>query len=112
MITRSRALDRRRASMLQQQREQSLDIELHLLDTTPGPAETSVAQQEYVLVQAALQSLPPEQRQVIELAYFSELSHRDIAEVLGLPLGTVKIRIRLGMLHLRVHLLPVIRESL
>ncbi len=51
---------------------------------------------------AALASLPPEQKQVIELAYFRGLSHTEIAAELSAPVGTVKGRIRLGLDRLRV----------
>jgi RNA polymerase sigma-70 factor, ECF subfamily len=49
----------------------------------------------------AVQSLDPDHRQVIELAYYQGLSQSEIAEVLGWPLGTVKTRIRAAMDHLR-----------
>ena len=49
----------------------------------------------------AVQSLQPEHRQVIELAYYQGLSQSEIAEVLGWPLGTVKTRLRAAMDHLR-----------
>jgi len=52
-------------------------------------------------VRAALDELPPDQRQVIELAYFAGLSHSQIAEMLDLPPGTVKGRMRLGLTKLR-----------
>jgi RNA polymerase sigma-70 factor (ECF subfamily) len=45
--------------------------------------------------------LPPEQRQAIELAFFSDLTHHEIAEQLNQPLGTIKARIRRGLLKLR-----------
>ena len=51
---------------------------------------------------AALDTLSPEQKQVIELAYFGGLSHTEIAAQLAAPIGTVKGRIRLGLDHLRV----------
>lgn len=52
-------------------------------------------------IQGALQALPPEQRRVIELAYFSGFTHVEIAEVLQMPIGTVKGRMRLGLSKLR-----------
>lgn len=53
-------------------------------------------------VRTALGELPPEQRQVIELAFFGGFSHNQIAEMLKLPAGTVKGRMRLGLTKLRV----------
>ena len=51
----------------------------------------------------AVQSLPEEQRQVIDLAYYKGMSQSEIAEVLGWPLGTVKTRVRSAMQSLRHH---------
>ena len=52
-------------------------------------------------VREALQGLPPEQLKVLELAYFSGYTHMEIAELLDLPLGTVKGRMRLGLRKIR-----------
>ncbi len=52
-------------------------------------------------VREALSSLPPEQLKILELAYFSGYTHVEIAELLSLPLGTVKGRMRLGLKKLR-----------
>jgi RNA polymerase sigma-70 factor (ECF subfamily) len=52
-------------------------------------------------VRAALQTLPAEQRQVIELAYFGGFTHQEISQMLALPAGTVKGRMRLGLTKLR-----------
>ena len=55
-------------------------------------------------VRSALAQLPADQRQVIELAYFGGFTHSQIADILKLPAGTVKGRMRLGMTKLRVSL--------
>jgi RNA polymerase sigma-70 factor (ECF subfamily) len=55
-------------------------------------------------VRSALQDLPDDQRRVIELAYFGGFSHSQIAELLKLPTGTVKGRMRLGLTKLRLSL--------
>ena len=55
-------------------------------------------------VRSALQELPADQRRVIELAYFGGFSHSQIAEMLELPAGTVKGRMRLGLMKLRAAL--------
>jgi RNA polymerase sigma factor (sigma-70 family) len=56
-------------------------------------------------VRAALGKIPPDQRLVIELAYFQGLTHLEISQGLQLPLGTVKARMRLGLQHLKHALL-------
>ncbi len=70
-------------------------------DTLDVPTEAAVAIDADAARQA-LATLPPEQKQVIELAYFSGLSHSEIAAQLAAPIGTVKGRIRLGLDRLRI----------
>jgi RNA polymerase sigma-70 factor (ECF subfamily) len=87
------------------QRRRAEDV-LSLPDLPPeDPAERVVDQlglpEERAAVRKALDDLPAEQRQVIELMYFSGLSQSQIAERLELPLGTVKSRTLLGMRRLR-----------
>ena len=55
-------------------------------------------------MRSALAELPADQRQVIELAYFGGFTHTQIAEMLGLPVGTVKGRMRLGLTKMRLTL--------
>ncbi len=73
----------------------------------PAPENTEAEVQrrdEAEHVRSALQELPADQRQVIELAYFGGFSHSQIATMLKLPAGTVKGRMRLGLTKLRVAL--------
>jgi RNA polymerase sigma-70 factor, ECF subfamily len=70
-------------------------------DTTDVPAQAA-SNLDAASARAALETLPPEQKQVIELAYFGGLSHTEIAAQLAAPIGTIKGRIRLGLDHLRV----------
>jgi RNA polymerase sigma-70 factor, ECF subfamily len=75
-------------------------------DPEPQPLEQVWVKEQQTAVRAALAGIPQNQRQVLELAYFMGLSHSQIAERLGQPLGTVKTRIRLGMQNLRLLLEP------
>lgn len=67
----------------------------------PDQAETLALQQETEALGEALASLPDKQRDLIEKAYFGDLSHSEIAAETGLPLGTIKSRIRLALDRLR-----------
>jgi RNA polymerase sigma-70 factor (ECF subfamily) len=69
-------------------------------DSEDVPAQ-AVSNLDADAARVALNSLPPEQKQVLELAYFGGLSHSEIAAQLAAPIGTVKSRIRLGLDHLR-----------
>lgn len=100
-MTRSRAIDRLRSESGRRRREVSLEtLEASLAVASP-PAEWPAAIEWHRPVGAALGALPVEQRQAIELAYFGGLSQSEIAATLELPLGTVKTRIRAGMMKLR-----------
>ena len=70
-------------------------------DAADVPAEAA-SNVDAAAARQALNALPPEQKQVIELAYFGGLSHTEIATQLAAPIGTVKGRIRLGLDRLRV----------
>jgi hypothetical protein len=59
-----------------------------------------------------MEELPPPQRQALGLAFFADLSHGQIAEVLDLPLGTAKSRVRAGLLSLRGKLAPLMASLL
>lgn len=104
-LTRSRAIDMLRSRQRVQTTE-PLDAASQAPDRTPGPEEHSSVTERRRVVSQALASLHEDQRQVIELAYFADLSHAEIAAKLGQPLGTVKTRIRTGLLRLRELLGP------
>lgn len=110
-LTRSRAIDRVRVGALLRGRQTGLDEASELPDTAPGPEHVATEGERRDLVRAALTRLSPEQRQVVELAYFRGMSHSEIATRIGAPLGTVKTRIRLGMDRLRGSLGVVGREA-
>jgi len=100
-ITRHRSIDRlrarqRRARLVQDLLETAVDPPVE----TP-PAHQSWHAEDAAAVRSALESLPTEQRQGIEMAFFGGLTHTEIAEALGEPLGTIKARIRRGMSKLR-----------
>ncbi len=106
-IARTRALDRLRAGRQEMQRKESLDTVADVRSLAADPEASAASNEHQRLVRRALAALTPEQRQVLELAYFSGMSHSEIAAHLGQPLGTVKTRTRLGMLKLKEMLAPV-----
>jgi RNA polymerase sigma-70 factor, ECF subfamily len=99
-LARSRALD-----ALRVRRRETANETLEAVENTecerPGPEATSLAAERHRFVSNALARLSSEQREAIQLAYFGGLSHSQIAARLGQPLGTVKTRIRQGMIQLR-----------
>jgi RNA polymerase sigma-70 factor (ECF subfamily) len=67
----------------------------------PPDNQFALNEEEVTQVRKALKDLPLEQRQSIEMAFFAGMTHAEIASQLGQPLGTIKARIRRGMLKLR-----------
>ncbi|HBB35528.1 MAG TPA: hypothetical protein DDZ80_16845 [Cyanobacteria bacterium UBA8803] len=101
-IARSRALDRLRVlQRLARSATASVDAALMQPSLLSNPEEDLLITERRVQVLAALELLPPEQRQVVELAYYKGLTHVEIAAHTGKSLGTVKTRIRLGLEKLR-----------
>ena len=75
-----------------------------ILDQRPAQERTeeeALRRETAAELRGALEKLPGEQSKVIELAYFGGFSHSEIAEILGLPMGTVKGRMRLGLEKIR-----------
>ena len=73
-------------------------------EAEPDQAEAMEMQQETDRLGAALAQLPSKQRALIERAYYGDLTHSEIAAETGLPLGTIKSRIRLALERLRHHM--------
>ena len=78
-----------------------IDDHLNLKSGDVSPADATVAQSEYAKIRAAMEDLPEEQKNVVELSYFKGLTQTEIAEKTGQPLGTVKTRMRLALKKLR-----------
>ncbi|MFN8058426.1 MAG: sigma-70 family RNA polymerase sigma factor [Vicinamibacterales bacterium] len=100
MIAKSRAIDRLRARRGIAERAND-DVLARVPDPSAAPESLAVTRDETSRLRHALGALPLLQRTAIELAFFEGLSHSEVAERLEQPLGTVKTRIRLGLLKLR-----------
>ena len=108
LLTRSRIIDRLRA-----RGRRSRVVVASTEDAPSGEADASTVESaantverndEAARVRYVLNDLPSEQRETIEMAFFEDLSHHEIAARLRQPLGTVKARIRRGLLKLRQQL--------
>src|SRR6266581_951174 len=107
-LTRSRAIDRLRASAsrarnLTDSIEETSD---DLRSALPDPFDTHALEELRMLVMEAFKDLPAPQQEAIELAFYGGLTHAEIAAKLDKPIGTVKTRIKLGMNKLRYALRP------
>lgn len=103
-VTHHRAVDELRSRRVETHRRVVGNAEaetLRIPDSDPDPAEAAWLGMQHDIVQRALDALPPEQRTAIELAYFQGMTHSEIAEALGEPLGTIKTRLRLAIQKLR-----------
>lgn len=98
-LTRSRAIDRLR----QLGSRERLDVEAidFLSDWAANPMREAARSEQRAIVAGALAELPEEQRRTLILAYFEGLTQSEIAARLSSPLGTVKTRMRSGMIKLR-----------
>lgn len=109
-IARSRAIDRLRSGRQELLRRGSFEGYEENARSETNLEEAAAIAEVQARVRDALETLPAEQKEVIELAYYGGLSHSEIALQLEQPLGTVKTRMRLGMMKLRVQLQPEAAE--
>lgn len=96
-VVRNQALDQLRRNA---NSDSEAEIALHAIDEANHDADAAVAL-DVKRALACLEQLAPAQRQAIGLAYLRECSHSEAALLLGMPLGTVKARIRLGLVNLK-----------
>jgi RNA polymerase sigma-70 factor (ECF subfamily) len=100
-LTRSRAIDRLRRRSARPYHSGDGPAVTEIADTAPPVDEQLAWAGRAVQIRGALDALPLLQRMAIELAFYEGLTHAEVAERLELPLGTVKTRIRQGLLKLR-----------
>lgn len=103
-VVHNRAIDMFRRDSIRTAKDVSDDDAVQRLAARDDTEREVQRRDEGSRVRAALSELPTDQRKVIELAYFGGFSHSQIAELLSLPAGTVKGRMRLGLTKLRVAL--------
>jgi RNA polymerase sigma-70 factor (ECF subfamily) len=103
-VVHNRAIDAFRRELPSASHDVSDDRMSEVLPARERTEEEVERRAEARLVRSALDELPRDQRQVIELAYFGGFSHAQIAAALGVPAGTVKGRMRLGLSKLRIAL--------
>jgi RNA polymerase sigma-70 factor, ECF subfamily len=100
-MARTRSIDRLRSRRRRAAEQQETDILLDRAADDPSPLESTMAGEQGQRVRTAMQALPENQRRLIELACYGGYSQSELAEKLGLPLGTVKTRMRMGLGTLR-----------
>jgi RNA polymerase sigma-70 factor (ECF subfamily) len=102
-LTRNKAIDRLRSTQRRNRLSDELEHEAQSLEQFDDKSSVEVVEalEKGKQVRAAIQKLSKDQREVIELAFFSGLTQTEIAERLQEPLGTIKARIRRGMMKLR-----------
>ena len=103
MMTRNKAIDRLRSTQCRNRLQDALQSEAETFEQFDDRSsfDAAISGETNKLVREAIQTLPKDQREAIELAFLSSLTHVEIAERLNEPLGTIKARIRRGMMKLR-----------
>ncbi|HEX8476515.1 MAG TPA: sigma-70 family RNA polymerase sigma factor [Pyrinomonadaceae bacterium] len=100
-LTRSRAIDRLRSSNARERTALAAALDAPESTSDDDASDEVVRSEQSELVHRALDAIPEEQRRTLLLAYFEGLTQTEIAERLKQPLGTVKTRMRAGMIKLR-----------
>lgn len=102
-LTRHKAIDRIRSRNYKSQVREANELEPARLDGDgfSDPLDATIMAERAELLKKALQEIPEEQRQVIEIAYYNGFTQAELSEHLDIPLGTVKTRMRQGMIKLK-----------
>ena len=100
-IVHNRAIDGLRRSSVHDRRRETLDVVEERFEASERTDVEVARREEARSVRGALETLPTEQRQTIELAYFGGFTQNQIAELMDEPVGTVKGRMRLGLDKMR-----------
>lgn len=100
-LTRNKSIDRRRALQRKSALHEEAGAEPESASEIPAPRNASPGLDELQLVQKALRYLPAEQREAVELAFLRGMTHLEISDRVAAPLGTIKARIRRGLLAMR-----------
>lgn len=103
-VVRNRSVDLFRRDLVRTARDVNADDAVQRLPAVDDVAGEAERREDAGQIRRALRELPADQRRVIELAYFGGFTHSQIAELLALPAGTVKGRMRLGLTKLRLAL--------
>ncbi|HVT59119.1 MAG TPA: sigma-70 family RNA polymerase sigma factor [Thermoanaerobaculia bacterium] len=112
LIARSRAIDLLRSRKVVERTHEAAQQDQPALHTSPQGMENVLTQERHARVRREMENLPPEQRQVLEMAFYQGLTQSEIAAQANLPLGTVKTRTLLAMKKLRNALRAEIRQLL
>jgi RNA polymerase sigma-70 factor (ECF subfamily) len=107
MLARSRAIDHVRSrARRSRDLESPIESASSFSHRDPNPEAAAITQNRSQMIQEVLAELAPEQLSVLQMAFFEGLGHIEISEKTGIPLGTIKSRIRSGMMRLRGLLEP------
>ncbi len=105
-LTRNKGIDRLRSKVYKEQKKQSTSLDdeevfYPLFSKENNPLENTILADRAKMIRDALEQISDKQRKVIQISYFEGLSQSEISEEYDIPLGTVKTRMRDGMMKLR-----------
>jgi len=112
LITRSRSIDRLRSRKVGERTLDTVRSQKNASHTSSRGVSDVLSGERRARLDEAMRTLPPEQHEVLDMAFYQGLTQREISEATGIPLGTVKTRTLLAMKKMRTALGPEIGELL